>query len=173
MGGARTRRPRTRRPDPGTFRAEEMLLGDRAGQLAAASQSSSEKRAAFRARSCPPARPPAPGAAARALGPQKGRRARRRQRRTYRARLARAARSLPGRCHRVHPSRAQIQHLAKFKGAGRSGEGAPRRERSRGDRGRVRGGGENSKCYNFLPCPPPGLGGRGTREGRAARAERQ
>lgn len=120
-----------------------------------------------------PARPPAPGAAARALGPQKGRRARRRQRRTYRARLARAARSLPGRRHRVHPSRAQIQHLAKFKGAGRSGEGAPRRERSRGDRGRVRGGGENSKCYNFLPCPPPGLGGRGTREGRAARAERQ
>lgn len=67
-----------------------------------------------------------------------------------------------GRRRRVHPSSAHTHHLAKFKGAGRTGEGSPRREQSGGDKGRVRGGGENSKCYNFLPCPPPGL-----REGSA------
>lgn len=116
----------------------------------------------------PPARPPSrSGAAAGALGPQKGRRARRRRHRTYRTLLARAARLLPGRRRgRVHRSSARTQHhLAKFKGAGRKGEGAQRRERSGGARGRIQGGGENSKCYNFLPCPPPGLG-----EGSARRA---
>lgn len=95
-------------------------------------------------------------------------RERRRRHRTYRTLLARAARLLPGRhrCRCVHPSSARTQHhLAKFKGAGRKGEGAQRRERSGGDWGRVQGGGENSKCYNFLPCPPPGLG-----EGSALRA---
>ncbi|XP_045853416.1 basic salivary proline-rich protein 4-like [Meles meles] len=118
-----------------------------------------------------PARPPSRSRrrAARALGPQKGRRARRRRRRTYRARLAAppprspaaaAASTRAARTHSTWPN-------SKEPGAG---EGAPPRERSvgAGGAGGGPGGGESGKCYNFLPCPPPGRGGRGTRRGEGS-----
>ncbi|XP_027454238.1 translation initiation factor IF-2-like [Zalophus californianus] len=62
---------------------------------------------------------------------------------------------------RAHTALGQIQR-SRARGRGPA-EGA-----ERGRRGRVAGGGENSKCYNFLPCPAPGRGGRGTRRGEGS-----
>ncbi|XP_074209676.1 uncharacterized protein LOC141575126 [Camelus bactrianus] len=96
-------------------------------------------------------------------------RARRRRRRTYRARLAApparypaaaaaaaAASTRAARTHSTWPN-------SKEPGAG---EGAPAggAEWERGGCGE----GEHGKCYNFLPCPPPGRGGRGTRRGEGS-----
>lgn len=148
-----------------------MLAGHWGWPTRRASQSSSGNCAAGPASSRTPALPRSrSSAAARALGPPKGRRARRRRRRTYHARLAAPPASSPAAA--AASTRAARTHGAppnsKEPGAG---EGAPPGERSVG-RGRVRGG-ELGKCYNFLPCPPPGRGGLGTRRGREARAERQ
>lgn len=72
----------------------------------------------------------------------------------------------PGRSHRVHRA-ARTPHSANSKEPG-AGEGAPRQGAEWGG-GRGAGRGENGKCYNFLPCPPPRSAGWG-RAGRAARS---
>lgn len=149
-----------------------MLAGHWGWPTRRASQSSSGNCAAGPASSRTPALPRSrSSAAARALGPPKGRRARRRRRRTYHARLAAPPASSPAAAAAASTRAARTHGAPPNSKEPGAGEGAPPGERSVG-RGRVRGG-ELGKCYNFLPCPPPGRGGLGTRRGREARAERQ
>lgn len=117
--------------------------------------------------SLPPARPPAPGATARALGPQKGKRARRRRRRTYRARLARAAGSLPGRSSRVHPSSAHpaLGQIQRSRARGRG----PHQGSGVWERGR--GGGEQQVLQlPSLPTARPRRARDAARGGKRARS---
>lgn len=62
---------------------------------------------------------------------------------------------------RAHTALGQIQR-SRARGRG------PRLGSEAWEMGEGPGGGENSKCYNFLPCPPPGRGGRGTRRGEGS-----
>lgn len=144
---------------PGGCALKRCSWATRTGQLAAASQDSREKRAAIRGSSGPPTLP----LRCRSRG----------TRTTERKEGAPAAaphlpRSARPRCPLATrppplprpPEQRAHTHTTwpNSKEPGARGEGAQRRERSGGDWGRIQGGGENSKCYNFLPCPPPGLG---------------
>lgn len=135
----------------------------RAGQLAAASQGSSGK--------APPSQPAAARLPSRPQRRGPGTRTPERKGDAPAAAphlprwLARASGSQPGRSRCVHGAARTHSTWPNSKAPGTE-EGA--RGGSAAGEPRSEGRGENCKCYNFLPCPPPGSGGLATRRGEGS-----